>query len=170
MFALTGNGVLYLKEPPVRIGDQSYFHLRACLRIAWLRWGPRPTLDLTRALVQAMKDYTEAHGARFVLVYWSQGRPWDAGPRSLMPGHSPFSGMGLDVIDTGVDRPKGWKGWTIPGDGHPDARAHRYVAGLVAAELERIARGTEASQAAARTAPGRQPNVARRRPVGALVK
>jgi hypothetical protein len=86
-----------------------------------------------------MRDYTEAHGAKFVLLYWDQGHPWDAGPRNSMPGHSPFSGMRLDVIDTGVDPPEGWSSWTIPGDGHPDARAHRYVAQLLARHLEQIA-------------------------------
>jgi hypothetical protein len=61
---------------------------------------------------------------------------------SRMPGGSPFSGMDLDVIDTGVSPPSGWSDWIIPVDNHPDARVHSCVAQLVSRELERIMKAT----------------------------
>ena len=138
MFALTRDGVLYLKDRAVPVEDYSYSRVWACLQLARTRWGPKPGLDVTRALVREMKVYSETNGAKFVVVYWDQGHSWDGGPRYAMPGGSPFSGIDLDVIDAGMSPPAGWAAWTIPIDGHPDTRAHSYVAQIVSKELDRI--------------------------------
>src|SRR5262249_3577319 len=100
-------------------------------QIAWNRLGPRPSIPLTRALVQEMRRVSEANGAAFVLVYWSG--LW------TRPGldASIFDSMNLDILDTGVDAPADWRNWTIPGDGHPDARAHARVAQLIHQKLMR---------------------------------
>ncbi len=148
MFALKRDGVLYLKDRAVPVDDYSYSRVWACLQIAATRWGPKPGLDVTRALVREMKVYSEANGAKFVIVYWDQGHSWDGGPRYLMPGGSPFSGMDLDVIDAGASPPSGWSDWIIPVDNHPDARAHSYVAQIVSRELQRIMKETRPAESA----------------------
>jgi hypothetical protein len=41
----------------------------------------------------------------------------------------------VPVLDPSVDAPPDWSDWTIEGDGHPDARAHRRVAELLLPRL-----------------------------------
>ena len=157
MFALTRGGVLYLKHKAVPVEDYRYSRVWACVQLAATRWGPKPSLDLTRTLVGEMKVYSEANGAKFVVVYWDQGHSWDGGPRYAMPAGFPFSGIDLDVIDTGVSPAVGWSDWIIPVDNHPDARAHSHVARLVSRELERIMSQTRPAESAlVGTAPERK--------------
>jgi len=126
LFGLRADGSLYLQKAPYRLADYPAApRLWEYLEIAWNRVGPRPSVPLTVALVNEMRRFTEANGAVFVLVYW---RGQDARPTPRM---SLFDGMGLNLLDTGVGAPAGWASWTIPGDPHPDARAHGRVARLL---------------------------------------
>lgn len=127
LFALRDGKELYLTRRPRRYDERIACHVCDALRFAWTRFGPEPDLALTRALILAMKRYAESRGASFTLVHWrfgSQPRP---------PGS--FLGIPLDLVDTGADAPPGWSAWRIPGDGHPDARAHARVARLLAGRL-----------------------------------
>jgi hypothetical protein len=131
LFGLQPNGALYLRKVPYDFTDApAALHLWKYLEIAWNRLGPRPSIALTRALVQEMRCFTEAHGAAFLLVYW---RGQEAKPTPPIPL---FTSMGLDILDTGVDAPADWHNWIIPGDGHPDSRAHARVTQLLYQRLK----------------------------------
>jgi hypothetical protein len=131
LFGLGPNGTLYLRKVPYRFADYPTTpHLWSYLEIAWNRLGPRPSISLTLALVQEMRRFTEANGAVFLLVYWS-GQGAKPTPRALL-----FDSMGLEILDTGADAPADWRNWIIPGDGHPDSRAHARVAQLLYQRLK----------------------------------
>lgn len=139
LFALNGDGTVYVKKWPVRYEHLSYSRLWASLQVVWNRWGPRPSLELTRALVRDMRNYVESRGSKFVVVFWYQRdySRWNP-PPTLGPGESPFHGMDLQVIDTTANAPPDWSRWLIQGDEHPDARAHARVAQLILEELRRV--------------------------------
>jgi hypothetical protein len=126
LFGVRPDGTLYLRKAPHRLADHhSTPRLWEFLQIAWNRLGPRPSIPLTRALVQEMRRVSEANGAAFLLISWSG--------QEMRPGlgASIFDSMNLDILDTAADAPADWRHWTIPGDGHPDARAHARVAQLL---------------------------------------
>lgn len=136
LFALKPDGTPYLARAPVAYSQYRFSRLWACWQVVYQRFGPRPSVRLTRALIEAMRQYVESRGARFVVIDWDQrerGAPkpvWDL-------GEFPW-GLKLDVIRTGDHPPADWSTWFISGDGHPDARAHRRVAELVAQEVRRV--------------------------------
>lgn len=124
-FALKPDGSLYLAKTAVDFKDYSYSHLWAALMVLEVRWGPRPTVQLTRALIREMKEFAESNGAKFVVVDWFDDGdfPW---------------GLDVDVIRVGANAPPGWSDWTIPGETHPDPRANLYASEYIASELQRI--------------------------------
>jgi hypothetical protein len=133
LFGLRPDGTLYLRKTPYRLADHPPApRLWEYLQIAWNRVGPRPSVPLTVALVDEMRRFTEANGAAFILVYW---RGQEAHPTPRMTS---FDALAIDMVDTGVPAPAGWESWTLPGDPHPDARAHAYVAGLLYDTLTRL--------------------------------
>jgi hypothetical protein len=126
-FALRPDGAVYIEKPAQRLEDLVQSQVWAGFRVAWFRKGPPPTLALTRALVLAMKEYAESRGARYYLVDWAQGASF--APQSC------FADLPVRLIDTRLQQPPGWDTWLVPGDGHPDRRAHAHVAGLLATRL-----------------------------------
>lgn len=136
MFALQRDGELFLAKAPQRYEDFSYSRLWACLEIFKQRWGPRPTTLLTRTLIKEMKTYVESRSAKFVVIDWNQ---WSSRPSKApwREGEFPW-GLDVDVIRPAASAPPGWSSWIIPGDGHPDPRAHLFVSQLVASELKRV--------------------------------
>ncbi len=128
LFALTQAGALYLKERPVQSEQQQYSRIGACFRILLTRHGPRPSLDLTRALVQEMRDFTTQNGARFLLVTWPEGPA--AGRRAEMCRRAEglFREMNIEVIAFGGNPPPTWRTWTLPGDLHPGPQGHHLIA------------------------------------------
>jgi len=139
LFALRRDGTLYLEKKPVRYENLRYSRLWACIQVVWNRWGPKPSVDLTRALVQEMKNYVESNGAIFIVVHWYQRDYWKWNPPSTLgPGESPFRRMNLNLINTTPHPPPAWNTWLIPGDEHPDARAHAYVAKLIYERIEHV--------------------------------
>lgn len=136
LFGLRPDSTLYLKERPAKYQEISYSHLWACVRIALLRFGPKTTANLTRALVREMQRFAESNAAKLIVVDWKQPIGKHAAASSI------FQGMGLRLIETAANPPAGWDSWIIPGDGHPDARANLYVAQLLAEELRRTANRT----------------------------
>ena len=133
-FRLTRDGRLEERAFAHRYGGQPPFRLWALGRVLWTRHGPRAEPDLTLALVRAMKRYTEAHGSRFILVYWDQKSFGDEKQCDDLR----FSPSEFDMIDTRHGTPPGWRSWILPGDKHPSPPAHAYVADLLARELERV--------------------------------
>ena len=137
LFGVGRDGALYLRRAPRRTDEIRSLRLWDWMRLLWTQRGPLPDRDLTRALVTKMRDYVEMDGARFVVVNWDQ----EVDERTFLPyppgqGRSAIlEGLGLDILDTRAGAPPDWDRWTIPGDPHPDARAHGRVAALLAARL-----------------------------------
>lgn len=135
LFALHRDGKLYLKRHPISYDQYNYAHLWALIEFAWGRWGPKPTLDVTQALIQEMKTYVESNGATFLMVAWD----WDSASLSRRgEDWPPFRASNLNLIDTAVSAPEDWYRRRIPGDGHPDARAHLRMAQLLLAEFKHL--------------------------------
>jgi hypothetical protein len=133
LFGLNREGTLYLKKRPRLYKDLSWSRVWAYVQIAWHRWGPIPTFDLTRALVREMQDYVETRGATFIVVDWDWAYSGTEGDPS------PFEGMNINLIDTGDEAPPGWNEWNspwlLPNDSHPSAKGTLRVAQLICKEL-----------------------------------
>jgi hypothetical protein len=142
-FALKRDGRLDEVEKPRRYEDMPQLHLWQLLQLAWVKYGPPPSMELTRALVRDMKDYAESQGATFILVLWTNRH-------SLPPGQLAgelFPGIRLNVIDTGAGAPPDWDSYHIPGEYHPDQRAHARIAQLVADKFRELGLASPASAA-----------------------
>jgi len=128
-FELGRDGRPRLASAPVRYEDHVHSWLVDLVRIrlggALGLFPPRPT-ELTGALVAEMGRIADSRRARFLVVHWRS----DAEPARTF-----LRQPGTELVDTGVDPPPGWERMTIPGDGHPDGRAHDHVAGLLATAL-----------------------------------
>jgi hypothetical protein len=134
-FALGTDGKLRLADTPRRYDTFDYSRVYALLRMLWLHQGPRLSPELSIAIVREMQRFVESRGARFILVHWDQ---WDEGRRTWDADTSPFRGVVHPLIETTRDAPPGWETWVIPGDDHPDERAHRRVASLLDKEFDRL--------------------------------
>jgi hypothetical protein len=133
-FALKRDGTLEVVEKPRRYEEMTQLRLWQLVQLAWAKYGPPPSMELTRALVRDMKDYVEARGATFVLILWTYRH-------SLPPGQQAgqfFPGIHLNVIDTGAGAPVDWDSWHIPGERHPDARAHARIARLLMEKFKEL--------------------------------
>jgi RimJ/RimL family protein N-acetyltransferase len=124
-FKLRSDGSLYLADTPVQFKDLSYSHLWAALRVLEFRWGPPPDVTVTRALIDEMRRFVEANGAKFVVVDWYDDKdfPW---------------GLNVNVVRITRNAPSGFNTWVIPGDLHPDERGHQYAAEVVGTAIERL--------------------------------
>jgi hypothetical protein len=134
-FALRRDGTLEEVEKPRRYEEVTELRVWQLVQIAWAKYGPPPSVELTRALVRDMKRYVEARGAAFVVILWTDRH-------SLPPGQLAgrmFPGIRLNVIDAGAGAPEGWDSYRIPGDNHPDARAHARVARLLVEKFKELA-------------------------------
>jgi hypothetical protein len=143
-FALKRDGRLEEVEKPRRYEEMSQLHLWQLLQLAWVKFGPSPSMELTRALVRDMKDYVESQGATFILVLWTNRH-------SLPPGQLSgelFPGIHLNVIDTGAGAPAEWDSYHIPGEYHPDARAHARIARLLVEKFAELSLASPANAAA----------------------
>ena len=130
-FVVDRNGSLRQVSRPHRYEDSWDCHLCNLVELSWNRWGPEPSIPLSRALVRAMKEYVESRGAIFVLVLWTNPHqiPSDQLAQALFPG------LNANVVDVGAGAPPAFSTWMIPGEVHPDARAHAYVAARIGAKL-----------------------------------
>lgn len=133
-FALKRDGTLEEVASPRRYEDMIQLRVWQLVRLAWVKYGPPPSIDLTRALVRRMKDDAESQGATFVLIHWTDRH-------SLPPGQQAerlFPGLDLNVIDTGAGAPEDWDSCYIPGEHHPDARAHARVGRLLVQKFKEL--------------------------------
>ncbi|MCI0567454.1 MAG: hypothetical protein L0Z52_04570 [Acidobacteria bacterium] len=130
-FVVDRDGSLRQVSHPHRYEDMLDCHLCDLVELFWNRWGPQPSIPLTRALVKAMKEYVESRGAVFVLVLWTNPHqvPTEQLEQALFPG------LKANVVDVGAGAPPAFTGWMIPGETHPDARAHAFVATRIGAKL-----------------------------------
>jgi hypothetical protein len=130
-FAVDRDGSLRQVSRPHRYEDSWDCHLCDLVELFWNRWGPEPSVPLTRALVKAMKEYVESRGALFVLVLWTNPHqiPTEQLAQALFPG------LNANIVDVGAGAPPAFGAWMIPGETHPDARAHAYVAARIEARL-----------------------------------
>lgn len=135
LFAIVKDGELDLVARPARLDDKgAYSRVMASIRVAMVRYGPRPRLALTHAIVDEMRCTAEAGGALFIVNEWNM---WEEARHWAPDGSSLFAGRNLTVVRPEIDSPGDWSQWIIPRDGHPDASAHARVATLLAAELHR---------------------------------
>ncbi len=132
LFGLRSDGSVYLKNPPVRLENYSSLRLRVISQRAWLKWGPQPSLEKTRALIDAMGKEVEMAGAVFILVYWDF---WDDGTSFAYPVINDIS---FSFIDLCTQHPIGWIDMRLPNDSHPNAEASIYVAGRLATKLQEL--------------------------------
>ena len=132
VFVLDNTDTPVLKKRPQRYEDFSYSRVWALLRMAYLKLGPRPSLELTKSLILAMKDRVESLGAEFIVVDWDQD--W-SNPEY---GDLILDSIDLNLIDTGDNPPNGWKSWVIPGDKHPTKAANSHVAALILSKLKEL--------------------------------
>jgi len=133
LFGLHRDGSVYLRKKPILYEDLSYSRVWAYIQIAWQRRGPKPTFDLTRALVEEMREYAEARGATFIVV------DWDWIYTDYVGAPPPFEGMDIHLIDTGDNAPPKWgkwnSKWRLPNDSHPSAVSALRVGELICQEL-----------------------------------
>jgi hypothetical protein len=118
-FGLRFDGSLFQSDRPQLYQDYTYSRLWAYVQVQRFRRGPRPSLDLTRALVREMEHYVKENGAQFLLIWWNDDPDCST---------NPFSGMDLNILDIAASAPSGWQKWKVPGDTHPDLRTHQFVA------------------------------------------
>jgi hypothetical protein len=128
------DGSLRLASRPHRYEEAIDCHLCDLVQLFWNRWGPQPSIPLTRALVKAMKEYVESRGAIFVLVLWTN--PHQIATEQL--AEALFPGLHANSVDVGAGAPPAFGAWMIPGETHPDARAHAYVASRIGAKLREL--------------------------------
>jgi hypothetical protein len=133
-FAVGRDGTLRQVSEAHRYDDVLDCHVCDLWGLFWARFGPEPSMDLTRALVREMKEYVESKGATFVLVLWTNPHRLEAGRLS----EALFPGTNLNVVDAGAGAPPAFAQWMIPGETHPDARAHAYVAEKIAGKLREL--------------------------------
>jgi hypothetical protein len=133
LFGLDAKGDLEIRKQALPYEELSDIRLLAFVNFAWTRWGPKPKLDLTMALIEEMREVSQNHGADFLLVYLS----WEEDPILSEQVRAAFSKMGLNWIDLGPAPPPELTSWRIPGDSHPTPAAHRYIAERIAQELAR---------------------------------
>ena len=151
LYGVGRDGALHLLRAPRRTDEIRSLRLWDWMRLLWTQRGPLPDRDLTRALVTEMRKFVEARGARFLVVNWEQ----EVDERTFLP-YPPgqgriaiLEGLGLEILDTRAGAPPDWDRWTIPGDPHPDARAHARVAALLAQRLESVPAGAALETAVA---------------------
>ena len=133
-FAVEADGRLEEVSAPRRYEDQADCHLCDLVGLFWAKSGPPPSIELTRALVKEMKEYVESQGAAFVLVLWTNPHRLD----SAQLAESLFPGLGAQVVDLGSGAPPDFPQWMIPGETHPDARAHAYAARKIEEKLREL--------------------------------
>jgi hypothetical protein len=158
-FVLRRDGTLVQTGRPRRYEEMFQLHLWNWLRLFWSRHGPQPGPELTRALIRRMAAVSAAHGARLIVIHWRQAiaYPWAAGDVFEYEGEPVLRGLDLPIVDTAIDAPDGWDDWAIPGDYHPDARAHARVAALLKDEILRAPRDAGRPPEEAASGTGRPP-------------
>jgi len=130
-FDLDSQGKIYQKSRPHKFDGVFELRLWQLLKLSWFVLSPPPSLKVTEALICAMKNYAESEGARFFIVNWRQ---WGDAP---IWRNAQIEVPCVQVIDLGTNVHEEWESWTIPGDGHPNRRAHTLAAKIISKELKK---------------------------------
>ena len=122
LFALDNEGRLFPAKKPLLYREYTHSYLIDFLK---MRLGaiagtfpPYPE-NLTRAIIQEMNDYSNEHGAYFVVLNWR----WSENDYDAL-----FKDMDIDLIDTMEGAPEGWEKMVLLGGIHPDAEAGKHAA------------------------------------------
>jgi hypothetical protein len=121
-FQLTADGDLVQTHRPERYDGRTRSRLFDLVRVVWTRYGQRHSLDLTRALVQEMREFATSRHASFLVL------DWNSGEEAEWCGRMVLDGLGIPVVRLADHAPDGWTEWRLPGDLHPDSRMTRYAA------------------------------------------
>lgn len=121
-FALSSRNKIYLSGKPLLYKDymNSFLIDFLKMRVGSIlgRFPPYPE-ELTKALIQEMKKYSNEHGANFVVLDWR----WT---------HNDYRVQGdIDVIDTIEQAPDGWDKMVLLGGIHPNEKAGDHAAQLL---------------------------------------
>ena len=68
LFAVRPGGGVVLRKPARRVAELGHIHLIQAAEVAWTRWGPRPDVRLTAALVKELERYCHTKGVRLLVV------------------------------------------------------------------------------------------------------
>jgi hypothetical protein len=135
-FAVRPSGELYQRDLPQRYEAFSRLRLGELLAFKWTLWGPRPRPDVTRTMVERMAQRSKEQGAPFVIVYWT----WR--PPAAERVDAFFGSIKPNLVIPAIGAPRGWSGWQLWNDEHPNPRAHAYVARLVREKLHELGSAT----------------------------
>ena len=120
LFALNREKKLYLAKKPLLYKDYIHSYLIDLLKIrVGNRLGVFPPYpeELTKAIIREMNKYCIENEVHFVMLNWSH--------------YNNFKDLNIEIIDTTENAPSDWDHMTIPGDGHPNAKASGYVAQML---------------------------------------
>lgn len=78
--------------------------------------------ELTKKLILEMKEYTESHGAHFVVLNWR----WSENDYDRL-----FKDLDINYIDTMEKAPDGWEDMVLLKGVHPDADASQHIANIL---------------------------------------
>ena len=124
-FALDRDNKLYQAKKPALYEDylHSYVIDFLKMRIGGIfgLFPPFPE-ELTKAIIKEMKNYSNEHGARFIVLDWR----WTENEYDGL-----FRDLDADVIDTMEDAPAGWDKMVLLRGTHPDARAGDHAVRLL---------------------------------------
>jgi hypothetical protein len=158
LFGLADDGTLYLRKEARTYAELPEFRIWSLVQYLWTRWGPKPSLEdiahvgatfttdeqyrraaaLTMRFILDMNEFVESQGAEFIVFYWNFGEKSQKNPESSRGIVWPMlQEIDVDVIEISRAAPPdwGWKDYTIPGDGHPNAKANDFAAQLLFDEL-----------------------------------
>ena len=132
LFAMNGTRELYLAKPALRYKEYRCSYLWDALQMkvgTRLGWFPPFPKELTQQLMLAMKQTSEAAGAKFVVLNWR----WT--PEEY---REIFDGLDLRVLDTLTNAPPGWSQMRMwQNGGHPTAAASAHAAQLLYDDFRR---------------------------------
>ncbi len=124
-FGLNNSNKIYLARKPLLYKDyiNSYLFDFLEMRVGSLL-GIIPPFqeELTKAIIQEMKEYSNEHGAQFVVLNWR----WTRNDYDKL-----FHEIDIEVIDTMEEAPEGWEKMVLFEGIHPNAEAGDHAAKLM---------------------------------------
>lgn len=124
-FQLNNNKELFLARTPLLYKDYINSYLIDLLKIRTGKlfgyFPPYPE-DLTKAIIQEMKEYSNKHNAHFVVLNWR----WSNEDYDRL-----LQDLDINMIDTLEDAPDGWEEMVILKGVHPTAEASDHAAQLL---------------------------------------
>ena len=124
-FALNSKKKLYPAKQPVLYKDYLHSYVIDFLKMRLGRilglFPPFPE-ELTKAIIQEMNNYSNEHGAYFLVLNWR----WTDNDYDTL-----FQNLDVDVIDTMENAPEGWEKMVLFEGIHPDAQAGDHAARLL---------------------------------------